>query len=94
MPGAPSLGSTPAPHSTLETHLPPGSALHRPERGSDFPGPRAGPGPSHGFPSAGLHTNSSRPCWHPKPTFVFVGEDGEAEEEALGGLGNRFSDFF
>ena len=57
-------------------------------------GPHAGPGPSHGLLSAGPHTNSSTPCGHPKLALMLVGEDGHAEDEALRGLGNCFSDFF
>lgn len=32
------------------------------------------------------------PYWHPKLTFILAGEDGQAEDEALRGLENCFSD--
>lgn len=44
--------------------------------------------------TVGLGTNSSRPFWHPKLTFIFMEEGGKAPDEAHRGLGNHSFDFF
>lgn len=68
-------GSLPGEHAfptqqAGDTAPPPYSSLPRLEKGTYIPGPKAGPGPLPGFLSAGLCTNSSRPCWHPQLTFI------------------------